>query len=67
MNKEDCSWCLTEVNYLTKYWGVDWYTYGCPEVEICDHNFHYIHTTFHLNGSLYTDVEKFLPLAIVLS
>lgn len=67
MNKEDCSWCLTEVNYLTKYLGVDWYTHGCSAVEICCPNFHYIHTVFHLKGSFYTDVEKFLPLAIVLS
>lgn len=67
MNKEDCSWCLTEVNYLTKYLGVDWYAHGYYAVEICCHNFYYIHTVFHLKGSLYTDVEKFLPLAIVLS
>lgn len=67
MSKEDCSWILTKVNYLTPLWGIDWYTHNCSAAEICCNNFHYINVVFHLKGSLYTDIEKILPLAIVLS
>ncbi len=67
MKKENFSWILTEVNYLTPVWDTNWYAHNCSAVEIYCNNFHYIHTVFHLRGSFYTDVEKILPLAILLS
>ena len=67
MKKDNCSWLLTNVNYMTTLWGINWYPHRRLIVEICCNDFHYIHTVFHLKGSFYTDTEKILPLAILLS
>lgn len=67
MKKDNCSWILTDVNYLTPLWDIDWYYHGRVTAEICCNNFCYIHTVFHEKGSFYNDVERTLRLAIILS
>lgn len=67
MKKDNCSWILTDVNYMTPLWGINWYYHRRVTAEICCNNFRYIYTVFHEKGSLYNDIEKVLPLAILLS
>lgn len=67
MKKDNCSWILTDVNYLTPLWGINWYYRRRVTAEIRCNNFRYIYTVFHEKGSLYNDIEKVLPLAILLS
>lgn len=67
MKKDNCSWILTDVNYLTPLWGIDWYPRRRLIVEISCNNFQYVYTFFHEKGSLYNDIEKILPLVILLS
>ena len=67
MKKDNCSWLLTNVNYMTTLWGINWYPHRRLIVEISCNNFRYIHTVFHEKGSFYNDIEKVLPLAVLLS